>query len=42
MIENYRSELIWKTMRKNPYIIADCSAPASPAAGSLELAGNGR
>jgi len=22
MIENYRSELIWKTMRKNPYIVA--------------------
>jgi hypothetical protein len=22
MIENYRSDLIWKTMRKNPYIIA--------------------
>ena len=21
MIENYRSELIWKTMRKNPYIV---------------------
>jgi len=22
MLENYRSELVWKTMRKNPYIIA--------------------
>jgi hypothetical protein len=22
MIENYRSDLIWKTMRKNPYIVA--------------------
>ena len=22
MIENYRSELIWKTMRKNPYIVS--------------------
>jgi hypothetical protein len=22
MIENYRSDLVWKTMRKNPYIIA--------------------
>jgi hypothetical protein len=22
MIENHRSELIWKTMKKNPYIIA--------------------
>ncbi len=22
MIENYRSELVWKTMRKNPYILA--------------------
>jgi hypothetical protein len=22
MVENYRSDLIWKTMRKNPYIIA--------------------
>ena len=22
MIENYRSELIWKTMKKNPYIVA--------------------
>jgi hypothetical protein len=22
MIENYRSDLIWKTMRKNPYIAA--------------------
>jgi len=22
MLENYRSELVWKTMRKNPYIVA--------------------
>jgi len=22
MIENYRSDLIWKTMRKNPYIVS--------------------
>ena len=22
MIENYRSELVWKTMRRNPYIVA--------------------
>ena len=22
MIENYRSELVWRTMRKNPYIVA--------------------
>jgi hypothetical protein len=21
MIENYRSELVWKTMRKNPYVV---------------------
>jgi hypothetical protein len=21
MIENYRSELVWKTLRKNPYIV---------------------
>jgi hypothetical protein len=22
MIENFRSELVWKTMRKNPYVVA--------------------
>jgi Uncharacterized protein conserved in bacteria len=22
MLENYRSDLIWKTMRKNPYIVS--------------------
>ena len=21
MIENYRSQLVWKTMRKNPYVV---------------------
>jgi hypothetical protein len=21
MLENWRSELVWKTMRKNPYIV---------------------
>ena len=34
MIENYRSDLVWRLMRKNPYIIAGSAGRASPAAGS--------
>ena len=22
MIENYRSELVWRTLRKNPYVVS--------------------
>jgi hypothetical protein len=33
MLENHRSGLIWKTMRKNPHIRAASRSWASPAAG---------
>ena len=36
MIENYRSDLIWKTMRKNPYIVAGLKK-AGFTGGWLEL-----
>ena len=37
MIENYRSDFVWKVMRKNPYIRRGLKkARASPAAGSNE------
>ena len=36
MIENYRSEVIWRTMQRNPHIRRGLSAPASPAAGCRE------
>jgi hypothetical protein len=38
MIENYRSDLIWKTMRKNPYIVAGLKK-AGFTGGWLENAG---
>ena len=44
MIENYRTDLVWKYMRKSPYSSPGCAGPASPAAGwtrlgDIELAG---
>ena len=40
VIENYRTELLWKTMRRNPYIVAGLKR-AGFTGGWLETVGAG-